>query len=79
MADDARSYEELKAEQDAWWARAAETPVPEGYADWARAQIEEAIRECEQPGAVFYTEDEVNAFMQQRRTQHDAGLLKRAS
>lgn len=59
MADDARSYEELKAEQDAWWARAAETPVPEGYADWVRAQTEEAIRECERPGAVFYTQEEM--------------------
>ncbi len=79
MQDETRSFEDLKAEQDAYWAAAAKTPEPEGYAEWAQAQVEEAIRECEQPGAVFYTEAEVNTFMEQRRKQRDAGLLKKAS
>ena len=45
MQDDTRSFEELKAEQDAYWAEAAKTPEPVGYAEWARAQVEEAIQE----------------------------------
>ncbi len=58
MPDDIRTFDELQAEQDAYWAEAAKTPQPEGYAEWVRAQVDEAIRECEQPGAVFYTQEE---------------------
>ena len=79
MQDDTRSFQELKAEQDAYWVEAARTPEPAGYAEWARAQVEEAIQECDQAGAVFYTDAEVNDFMEQRRKQRDAGLLKKAS
>ena len=44
-----------------------------------RAQTDEAMRECEQAGAVLYTDEEVNTFMKQRRAQRDIGSLKRAS
>lgn len=79
MADEPRTFEELKAEQDAYWNEAAKQPAPSGYAEWVRTQTEEAIRECEQPGAIFFTEDEVNTFMAQRRRQRDSGLLRKAS
>ncbi len=59
MADETRTFEELKAEQDRLWAESESKPEPEGYDAWFRAQVQEALDECAKPDAVFYTQEQV--------------------
>lgn len=79
MAEDTRSFEEVKAEQDRLWTEAASVPEPEGYAEWFRAQVEIAVREANDPNAVTYAASDVDRFMAERRAQRDSGLLAKAS
>lgn len=59
MADDTRTCEEVQAEQDASGRRRQRIPESDGYAEWVRAETEEAIRGREQPKAVSYTQEEI--------------------
>ena len=79
MAEETRTFEEVKAEQDALWAEIDAKPEPEGYDAWFRAEVALAVEESEDPNAVTYSADEVNEMMCQRRRERDAALLRRAS
>ncbi|MGI4854963.1 MAG: hypothetical protein ACRYF4_13075 [Janthinobacterium lividum] len=48
LQDDTRTFEQVKAEQDAYCTEAAKVAEPGGYAEWVRTQVDEAIRDCEQ-------------------------------
>ena len=79
MAEETRTFEELKAEQDKLWAVIESQSEPQGYDAWFRDQTESALKEADDPHAVTYTSDEVDREMAERRAQRDAGLLRRAS
>jgi hypothetical protein len=66
MADDTRTFEEIKAEQDRLWAEAAAQPEPEGYDAWFREQVEEGLREAADPNTRWVTQEEVRANMLQQ-------------
>ena len=78
MSDDNRTFEELKAEQDALWAEENSRPAPPGYEEYVRELLREGIEYCNRPDAVFHSNEDAKRIMEEHRRKWRAMERKSA-